>query len=200
MQGKSLEFSHFPLHSSCARKFGSPSCRNRNGFFANPIGGAFFKNHSYYSTSNRRNQLLFATFHSKIANLCNSPCFLPLFRHILFTSYNSLFFDGIPTKSTKIIRVFTILLQSSSEAQMCRQRPFSASRAGMGSVACATNGSRSCILQDSGGHHASFSLHDRHLAGHSPAGCRFTGFSAGILSARQSRPGAAPPGPSPPGR
>ena len=131
-----MEFSHFPLHSSCARKFGSPSCRNRNGFFANPIGGAFFKNHSYYSTSNRRNQLFFATFHSKIANL-----FIMSFAHgysapVLVISYNSLFYDGFHPATAKISPGFPILFPSARQGQMC----------GICAICCSPRHRSACFL------------------------------------------------------
>jgi hypothetical protein len=56
----------------------------------------FQKIYPYYIISNRQNQLFFATFSSKIANLAlctNNPCAI---RNILATSDNLIFPDGFP--------------------------------------------------------------------------------------------------------
>ena len=66
------------------------------------------------------------------------------------------------------------------------------------SVAFATKAAPSCILQDNRAHPSRFPPHRTKEAQHCCASLGFTALSAGILSARQSRPGGIPRCPSSP--
>lgn len=163
----------------------------------------FLTIYTYYTTSNRRNQLFFATFHSKIANLCNSHQPSVESASILFIPHNSLFFDGLPVETSGFYPVISILFPSAHQRQMSCWGRFTRLRpVGIGmAVRCVCNKAPP-FLHFAGFPQPSFIIFATNStkAEPCPALVAFTGFSAGILSAPQSRPGADPTGPCPPGR
>ena len=85
----------------------------------------YFKIYSYYTTSIRRNQLFFATFHSEIANLFISLSVRPYYSPLLGTSYNLIFSDGFPPVSSQKLPAFFLLWQTARERQLYRPAPIS---------------------------------------------------------------------------
>ena len=86
----------------------------------------YFKIYSYYTTSIRRNQLFFATFHSEIAKLFISLFVSPYYPPLLVISYNLIFFDGFPPVSSQKLPAFFLLWQTAHERQLFRPMPISA--------------------------------------------------------------------------
>ena len=103
----------------------------------------------YYTIIIRRNQHLFATFHSKIAGLCIAHFAALYSEPFLVISYNSLFFNGFPTECSEKILGISFLFPSVYREQTFRVLLFSGIPARwpvFGSVAVATKRSISCKI------------------------------------------------------
>jgi len=136
-----LEFSNFPMFFPSFPEIGSHSCRNRNGFLRTRWEGRFLRIIDTISQAFDGINSFLQLFILKLRTCATPPRILSLSVHILFISYNLIYFDGIPWESTIFYTVFIILLPSVHGVQMCRPglfRPPAAPPAGIW-VRCVCN-------------------------------------------------------------
>ena len=140
----------------------------------------------YYTIIIRRNQHLFATFHSKIAKLFNPSAGCSHSSRLLLKSYNSLFLDRYPTASGQKHPGNSFLFPSVHQGQTFQILVNSQSKS------LHHDGADRCTCNEAGFllHFAGFLQGSFHFF--APGG-KITACSAGILSAPRSRPGGSTP-------
>ena len=140
----------------------------------------------YYTIIIRRNQHLFATFHSKIAKLFNPSACCSHSSRLLVKSYNSLFLDRYPTASGQKHPENSILFPSAHRGQT------SQILVNFQLKSFHHDGADRCTCNEAGFllHFAGFLQGSFHFF--APGG-KITADSAGILSAPRNRPGGIAP-------
>ena len=140
----------------------------------------------YYTIIIRRNQHLFATFHSKIAKLFNPSAGCSHSSRLLLKSYNSLFLDRYPTASGQKHPGNSFLFPSVHQGQTFQilVNFQLKSRHHDGADRCTCNEAGFLL------HFAGFLQGSFHFFA---PGEKITADSAGILSAPRSRPGGSAP-------
>ena len=122
------------------------------------------------------------------------PCILPVFWSLHTIRYFLTDFLRNPAGFFPIFHFFARLPIGGKCAVIAQSKALRGSFPGFGTVALATEAPTSCILQEGRMHPSSFFAPERKRSTAVPCSLPFTGFSAGILSARRSRPGDIPPG------